>query len=134
MASGLGMPLDDYRLHVDYAVAVEDRDLGFMHIANGTVSALDARWSGVIDDQPFVELRTTWKLGAMFGFHDDPDFPMSYGYDIAIKGEPNVRLKLQFRPDDLEHFDIGTTTATPAVNAIRQCVPHLPAFSRPPTS
>jgi hypothetical protein len=118
MASGLGVALDDYKLDVDYAVAVEDRDLGFMTIAKGTVSALDARWLGLVDDRPFVELRTTWKLGGIFGFHDDPDFPITFSYDIAVTGDPNVRLTLRFRPDDFEHFDIGSTTAMPAVNAI----------------
>jgi hypothetical protein len=34
-----------------------------------------------------------------------------------VKGEPNVTLKLSFRPDDFTNFDIGTTTAMPAINA-----------------
>jgi 2,4-diaminopentanoate dehydrogenase len=118
IAAGVGASLDDYHLEVEYAVAVEDRDLGFMQIAKGTVSALDAHWRGLVDGRPFVDLRTTWKLGGIFGFRDDPDFPVTFGYDIAISGEPNVRLNLRFRPDDFEHFDIGTTTAMPAVNAI----------------
>jgi len=29
-----------------------------------------------------------------------------------------VSLKLSFRPDDFANFDIGTTTAMPAINAV----------------
>ncbi len=118
VAAGLGATLDDHRLEVDYATANDDRDLGFMTIAKGTVSGLDARWTGLVDGDPFVELRTTWKLGAMFGHHDTPDWPLLYGYQIDIDGDPNVGLKLSFRPDDLETFDIGIGTALPAINAI----------------
>jgi hypothetical protein len=118
VAAGLGATLDDHRLEVEYATADDDRDLGFMQIAKGTVSGLDARWTGLVDGEPFVELRTTWKLGGMFGHHDTPDWPLLYGYQIDVAGEPNVRVKLSFMPDDFEHFDIGVGTALPAVNAI----------------
>jgi hypothetical protein len=77
MARGIGMELDDIELHVELAVAMGDRDLGFMAIDDGTVAALDA-------------------------------------------------LKLSFAPDDFESFDIGTTTAMPAVNAIPAVVAAAP--------
>ena len=118
MARSLGVELDDMTLDVDYAAANEDRDLGFMKISEGTVAALDARWIGLVGGKPFVELRTVWKLAAMFGFTEDPDWPMLYGYRVEIDGEPTVRLKLSFRPEDLDNIDIGCSTALPAVNAI----------------
>lgn len=118
MARSLDVELDDMMLDVDYAAATEDRDLGFMKIAKGTVAALDAHWIGLVRGEPFVELRTVWKLGAMFGYHEDPDWPLLHGYRIEIDGEPNVRVKLSFVPENLDDIDIGCSTALPAVNAI----------------
>jgi hypothetical protein len=118
IAAGLGVTLDDHRLELDCAIAVGDRDLGFMTIADGTVSARDGRWIGLVQGDPFIELRTTWKLGGIYGHRDEPDFPMLYGYRIDIDGEPNVKVQLSFAPDDLEAFDIGVGTALPAINAI----------------
>jgi len=118
VAEGFGVRLDDYRLRTNYAVAAEDRQLEYMFIAKGTVSALDAVWEGRVDDKPFVEFRTTWTLGSFFGFHDEPEFPILNAYEVTITGEPNIRMKLNFMPEDLEHIDIGITTAMPAVNAI----------------
>ena len=114
----MGEDVDAYDIQVDVATANEDRDLGFMFIGQGTVSAIDARWIGLVGGEPFVEMRTTWKLGAIFGFEDIPDWPLLYGYRIDIEGEPNVKVKLNFVPDDFENFDIGIGTALPAINAI----------------
>lgn len=118
MASALDVTLDDHILTVDYATATEDRDLGFMTIGKGTVAALDARWVGLVDENPFVEMRTTWKLGSIFGYQQEPDWPLLHGYRIDIDGDPEVHLKLNFMPADLDHIDAGVTTALPAINAI----------------
>lgn len=118
MARGIGVELDAIDLDVALAVAVGDRDLGFMAIADGTVAALDARWRGVVDGHSVAELRMVWRLGSIFGHIDEPTWPILHAYRLRIDGEPNVNLKLTFAPDDFETFDIGTTTAMPAVNAI----------------
>lgn len=118
MATALGVTLDDHTLDVDYATATEDRDLGFMTIGQGTVAGLDARWVGRVDETPFVEMRTTWKLGSIFGYHQEPDWPLLHGYRIDIDGDPEVHLKLNFVPADLDNIDVGVTTALPAINAI----------------
>jgi hypothetical protein len=118
MATGLGFTVDDYSLSLECAVANEDRDLGFMQIPAGTVAALDATWSAMAGDRPAVTIRTTWKLGSFLGYTETPDWPLLWGYLIEVAGEPNLRLKLNFTFDDLEHIDIGVTTAMPVVNAI----------------
>jgi hypothetical protein len=128
LAKGLGLELDDYALVVDCAVSVDDRDLGFMQIAAGTVCGVDALWTGRANGAsepggrrhqiPIVEMRTVWTLGSIFGAPQQPEWKMLQGYQIDVKGDPNVRLKLSFRPDDYMNFDIGTTTAMPAVNAV----------------
>ena len=52
-----------------------------------------------------------WQMAMIF------EKPHLDGYRIDVKGEPNVTLKLSFRPHDFTNFDIGTTTAMPATNA-----------------
>ena len=57
-------------------------------------------------------------LAASSGTWTNPTWPILHAYRLRIDGDPNVNLKLSFAPDDFETFDIGTTTAMPAVNAI----------------
>lgn len=118
LARGIGLELDDYDLVVDFAVAVDDRDLGFMRIAAGTVCGIDATWTGSGDGSAVAVMRTIWTLGSFFGARQQPEWKLLNGYRIDVVGDPNVTLKLSFRPDDFANFDIGTTTAMPAINAI----------------
>jgi hypothetical protein len=122
LARGLGLELDNVTLTVECGVALEDRDLGFMQIAAGTVSGVDLLWSGSCRGSEVAVMRTTWTLGSALGFKQDPEWPILYGYKIKVDGDPNVSLKLAFRPADLATFDIGTTTAMPAINAIASVV------------
>lgn len=130
MARGIGVELDGIDLDVELAVAVGERDLGFMTIADGTVSALDATWRGIVDGHTVAELRMVWRLGSIFGHVDEPELPILHAYRIRIDGDPNVNLKLSFAPDDFETFDIGTTTAMPAINAIPAVVVAAPGVLR----
>jgi hypothetical protein len=118
LARGIGKQLDDYDLAVECAVAVDDRDLGFMRIDAGTVCGVDATWTGRSQGHAITEMRTVWTLGGLFGARQEPDWRLLHGYRIDVKGEPNVKLKLSVQPDDFANFDIGTTTAMPAINAV----------------
>jgi 2,4-diaminopentanoate dehydrogenase len=126
LARGLGLELDDVRLTVECAVALEDRDLGFMRIDAGTVSGVDLIWSGRCQGSEVAVMRNTWTLGSALGFKQEPEWPIFYGYKIKVDGDPNVSLKLAFRPTDLASFDIGTTTAMPAINAVPAVVAAQP--------
>jgi hypothetical protein len=126
IARAIGVELDGIDLAVEVAVAVGDRDLGFMTIADGTVAALDATWRGLVDGQTVTELRMVWKLGSMLGFTEEPNWPILHAYRIRVDGDPNVNLKLSFAPEHYETFDIGTTTSMPAVNAIPAVVAAAP--------
>jgi 2,4-diaminopentanoate dehydrogenase len=122
LARGIGCEIDDYALVVNCAVASADRDLGFMRIDAGTVCGVDATWTGTSDGSPIAEMCTIWTLGGLCGARQEPEWKILHGYRIDVRGEPNVTLKLSFRPDDFANFDIGTTTAMPAVNAITAVV------------
>lgn len=118
MARAIGVEIDDVDLTVECAVALTDRDLGFIQIATGTVAGIDATWTGSRDGVPVAVLRTTWTLGSALGHPQHPEWRLAYGYLVHITGDPDVKLKMSFAPSDFETFDIGTTTAMPAVNAI----------------
>jgi hypothetical protein len=122
LASGIGLRIDDYDLAVECAVATDDRDLGFMRIDAGTVCGVDATWTGASDGSDIAQMQTVWTLGGIFGARQEPEWKLLHGYRIDVQGEPNVTLKLAFRPDDYTNFDIGTTTAMPAINAVTAVV------------
>ena len=126
IAGALGLAIDDVSLSVELATASADRDLGYMRIEAGTVAGLDATWLGSADGQVVAELRTQWCLGSIFGHAQDPDWHLLHGYRIRVTGDPNLDIRLSFAPDDLETFDIGTTTCMPAINAIPAVVAALP--------
>ncbi len=119
MADTLDVKLDDMTLDVEYAVADADRDIGFMKIAKGTVAAIDAIWRGWVNGNVFVESRTLWKLGGVFGHTETPNWEMFYGYKLNIKADVNVKMTFSLRPNDIAR-DVGVSTALPVVNAIAQ--------------
>lgn len=118
MARAIGVELDSIELEVDVAAAVADRDLGFLQIPAGTMAGLDARWKGTVAGESVIELRMVWELGGIFGHEQEPSWQVLHGYRIRIDGDPNVNMRLSFAPDDFSTFDIGSTTAMPAINAI----------------
>ncbi|WAC90141.1 dihydrodipicolinate reductase [Mycobacterium sp. Aquia_213] len=122
LAGGIGLRIDDYDLAVECAVATGDRDLGFMRIDAGTVCGVDATWTGRSEGSPIAQMQTVWTLGGILGARQEPEWKLLHGYRIDVQGEPNVTLKLAFRPDDYANFDIGTTTAMPAINAVTAVV------------
>lgn len=88
---------------------------------------VDAAWNGRSNGVEIAELRTVWTLGSIFGHkQQEPEWSSLHGYKIRVDGEPNVKLKLSFIPDDFENFDIGITTAMPAINAIPGVVAAAP--------
>ena len=126
MARAIGVDLDAIELDVDVATAVADRDLGYLQIPAGSVAGLDARWTGLAAGATVIELRMVWELGGIFGHRQQPRWKLLHGYHIQIDGDPNVTLDLSFAPEDFATFDIGTTTAMPAINAIAAVVAAAP--------
>jgi hypothetical protein len=131
MARAIGVEIDGIDLNVECAVALTDRDLGFLQIPAGSVAGIDATWTATRAGTPVADLRTTWTLGTILGHRQEPEWKLANGYLVSITGDPNVRLKLSFAPADFESFDIGTTTAMPAVNAIPGVVSAPPGVFTP---
>jgi len=120
MAEALDVRLDDTTLDVKYALADADRDLDYMKIPKNTVAAIDATWRGLVRGETFVEVRTVWKLGALYGHTETPNWELLYGYKLDVEGDMNITLNCIFMPEDISKIDIGIPTAMPAVNAIPQ--------------
>ena len=82
------------------------------------MAGIDSTWTGLRDGAVITELRTVWTLGTILGHPQEPQWELANGYRIRITGDPNVNVQMSFAPANFDDFDIGTTTAMPAVNAI----------------
>jgi hypothetical protein len=123
MAGALDVGLDDIQFDVEFGVATQDLDLGYMTIPKDTICGLKGRWSGIVDGRAVIELGLLWRLG----YSMEPDWPTEEGYVIEIDGIPNVRARYTVSyPEMLTDF--GVTTADPAVNAIRAVVEARPGL------
>ena len=131
IAGSLDVKLDDVSLDVEYALADDDRDLGYMKIARGTIAGIDATWRGLVRGTTFVEVRTVWKLGGLYGHTETPNWELLYGYKLAVEGDMNINLDCIFLPEDVEKIDIGIPTAMPAVNSIAQVCAARPGVVTP---
>jgi hypothetical protein len=118
MAQALGVELDEIRFEPQFATADENLDLGFMTIGKGRIAGFKGVISGVAYGRPVIQCQFVWKLGDAM----TPSWPVEDGYVIEIEGDPRVRCRLEpldpGPPKIGAHFDAGTTTAMPAVNAI----------------
>lgn len=119
----LGIESPTYRCTASFAHATADLDLPGRFIAAGTVAGIDLRWEALVDSRPVAELHQRWVMSNEL----DPPMPVEHGYVIEVAGDPNMRLRLDIRPD-IEDFSSLTTddihsigmriTALPVVNAI----------------
>jgi hypothetical protein len=121
MAGALDVELDEVRFTAEAATANDDNDFGFMVIQKGRVGAFKGVLSGMVDGVSRIECQFVWKLGD----NNTPDWPVEHGYVIEIRGEPDVRVRLE--PIG-EHFDGAVTTAMPCVNAIPAVVAAPPGI------
>ncbi len=118
MARALAVDLDEIRFEPQFATANDTLDLGFMTIQKGRIAGLKGVISGIAEGRAVIQCQFVWKLG------DDmtPNWPVEDGYVVEIDGDPRVRCRLEPidpSPDTIgAHFDAGTTTAMPVINAI----------------
>jgi len=129
-AGALGVEFDEVVFDVDYGAASTDRDLGYMRIAEGTVSSIDGRWRGRAFGRDVVVAHFQWVKGA----REDASFAIRHGYYVEVDGEPSVRSQFQIRPGrgwaEPDYMGLGMImTAMPAVNAIPAVVAAPPGIA-----
>lgn len=123
MADALGATLDRLTFDVEFSVATDDSDLGFMTIPAGTVAGVMGYHRGWVGDRNVVSVGFNWTMGE----HVTPPKPLAHGHVIQVFGVPNMRTVIHCLPpkDWAEGFmDLGMIyTAMPVTNA----VPHVVA-------
>lgn len=131
MAAVLGVTLDDIRYDVQFAHATRDLDVAGRSVRKGSVAGIDITWYGVVDGHDLLELNARWTLCADI----EPAWDTLMGYLIEVRANPNVVMRVDFVPQNLENATmeslaaVGTTlTAQPAVNAIPAVVAARPGI------
>jgi len=117
-ARAIGVELDSIELEVDVLQRSQTATSDFCRSPQGGWPASMPRWEGIVAGERVIELRMVWELGGIFGRKQEPSWQVLHGYRIRIDGDPNVNMRLSFAPEDFSTFDIGSTTAMPAINAI----------------
>ncbi|MBW2942685.1 NAD(P)H-dependent amine dehydrogenase family protein [Zhongshania aquimaris] len=122
--------LDDIRCDVEFAHATEDADVPGRDVRKGTVAGILARWRGIADGHPVIELNAQWTVAQDI----EPAWQIFDSYQIEILGNPNVKLQAQVLPEDMslpmdELLATGhIITASPVVNAIPSVVAARPGI------
>ena len=70
--------------------------------------------------------------GTILEHAQETQWRLTNSYLVQIAGNPNVKLKMSFAPADFDTFNIGPTTAMPAINAARPGCSPLDLALRPP--
>jgi hypothetical protein len=104
VAEGLGLEIDRYEKHHEFAIAKRDitidLELGKKTgtIRKGHVAGQAFDYRGLVGDEPLIEFRTRWKMGNDL----EPDWPFydPWYYEVLIEGEPPLRLKFTCGAED----------------------------------
>lgn len=123
MAKALGMTLDDVRFDLEFGIATEDLDLGYMQIKKGTICGQKSVWRGLAGGSTRLEFSLLWRLGNAM----EPDWPVHDGHVVEIKGTPNIKMSLSYF-HSADPDDFNAITANPAVNAIPAVVAARPGI------
>ncbi|ADP82085.1 NAD(P)H-dependent amine dehydrogenase family protein [Pseudofrankia inefficax] len=123
MAETLRVRLDEVRYTAEFGVATKDLHLGYMDIPKGAVCGLNGTWEGIVAGRPLIAVGLLWRLGQAM----EPDWEINEGYQIEVRGIPNVRLRYELDyPSNA--LDKDANTANPAVNAIPAVVAARPGI------
>ncbi|MET0286884.1 MAG: dihydrodipicolinate reductase [Polyangiales bacterium] len=122
--------LDDVRCEVSFAHATEDLDVPGRIVKKGTVAGVIAKWLGIAQGHPVIELNAQWVVS------DDvePAWEIAMAYLIEVQGTPQLKLRAEVLPTDMnlpmeELIATGSIiTASPVVNAIASVVAARPGI------
>ncbi|MBB5685915.1 NAD(P)H-dependent amine dehydrogenase family protein [Sphingobium boeckii] len=123
MADALSVTLEEVRFTTEFGTATQDLHLGYMDIPKGMVCGIKCLWQGIFEGRPLIEIGLLWRLGQSM----EPDWPITEGYVMEVRGIPNVKLRYELEyPEDRNDFDAHT--ANPPVNAIKAVVAAKPGL------
>ncbi len=126
MADCFDLELDEVRFEAELGACTKDVDLGWYHLAKGTLGGCYLKYIGVAASVPRIEMHLEWQMTP----HTDPHWDIQGCYITKIKGDPWIQSKHQILPKPGTDFSspeafasVGMTiTGLPALNAIRAVV------------
>jgi hypothetical protein len=132
MAELFGAALDGIRCEVDFAHALSDVDtIPRRTIKAGSVAGIEARWIGSVAGTDVIEAVVRWTVVPDI----EPAWDVAMAYQIQITGYPQVNVRAEVLPADMESMSIddmmaigSVITAMPVVNAIAGVVAARPGI------
>jgi hypothetical protein len=122
--------LDDVRCDVEFAHATEDLDIPGRPVKKGQVAGVIAKWLGIAEGHPVIELNAQWTIADEI----EPRWDIAMAYLIEVNGTPQLKLRADVLPSDfsLPMEELVATgfviTAMPVVNAIPAVVAARPGI------
>lgn len=118
IADLLSIPITEKRFDYEYATAADDREFFGFPVPASTIAGQKCVWTGMVGDELAIELNVVWKAGKNL----QPDWPLFHGYTIEIDGNPNIRTRVTFSPQQKDISGAkdmaNTVTAMPVISAI----------------
>ena len=132
MAELFQVKLDDIRCEVEFAHTQSDvNDIPGRTIRAGTVGGIDARWIGRVGDVDVIEANVRWTIAADV----TPAWEIAMAYQIEVRGYPQVNIRAEVLPADMENMSLddmmaigSVITAMPVVNAIPAVIAARPGI------
>jgi hypothetical protein len=132
MGELLSVTLDDIRCDVDFAHALSDVDtIPRRSIKAGSVAGIEARWIGSVGGTDVIEAVVRWTVVGDI----EPAWDVAMAYQIEIRGYPQVNIRAEVLPADMDSMSIddmlaigSVITAMPVVNAIASVVAARPGI------
>jgi hypothetical protein len=132
MAELFAVTLDDIRCDVNFAHALSDVDsIPKRSIKAGTVAGIEAKWIGSVGGTDVIEAVVQWTVVPDL----EPAWDVAMAYQIEIRGYPQVNVRAEVLPADMESMSLedmlaigSVITAMPVVNAIAGVVAARPGI------
>ncbi len=125
MADCLDLPIDDVAFECELGACTEDVDLGWWKLAKGSVGGSLAKFRGMSNGAPRIEVHLEWQMTP----ETEPRWNVQGCYITTIEGDPMIINRHMILPAtgtpnslmDADYFaSLGMTlTGMPALNAMR---------------
>ena len=143
MADCLDLTIDEVAFECELGACTEDVDLGWWKLSKGSVGGSLAKFKGMSDGEPKIEVHLEWQMTPS----TEPRWKVQGCYITTIEGDPMIINRHMILPAtgmphglmDADYFaSLGMTiTGMPALNAMRSVCdakPGPPDQRRPPTA
>lgn len=132
MADCFDLPLDGVRFEYELGACVEDVDLGWYQLPEGSLGGCYLKYLGMVAGEPRIEMHLEWQMTP----RTEPRWDIQACYITQIDGDPCIYSKHLILPKPGTDFSsveafaaVGmTVTGMPALNAIRSVVAAPPGI------